>query len=93
MKRSGFLLRCVFDIEVAGSLLSASHLCVSQFSAQLSSAVHGAAEGGPAVLGKAIFLAQGVASYSAPAIRARWALRKPVIQIPRAERAQWIHPK
>lgn len=27
MKRSGFLLRCVFDIEVAGSLLSASHLC------------------------------------------------------------------
>lgn len=57
MNGSSFLLS-VFDVEGAGSLPSASHLCSTVYRsfAEQSAVVRGTAEGGHAVLGKGIFL-------------------------------------
>lgn len=57
MKRSGFLLHCVFDLKLAGSLLSASHSNIVYRSlAEQSPVVRGTAVGGMLFWDKAISL-------------------------------------
>lgn len=98
MKQSHFLLHRIFDIRVAGSLLSALHLrgALTPYITVWQNSRRGIVEGMLAVLQKAIFLQHtaGCGELFCASDKSRTGPQEPtVIQIPRTEHAQWIQPK